>query len=1125
MKRIFNALILAAVAITGNAQYQIGNSDFEQWESVTYSGKTGEEPLQWSSFLDGTGSMKGMAGAVQLWKSTDTRPGTNGRYSAEIKARNVMFGIIAQGNLTTGCVNMGSTTATDASGNYNYINESRTDQSMRFTGHPDAARYWVRHSGKNDGKVSIILTTKGYYQDPQANNITATVVASSIKATPGNGTWTQYVVPFDVKDATHDPYYVLVNVSTSAIPGDGAEADHLYIDDMEMLYYSEAQSIIYDGQDILGKTRMDCLFDPEKLTDVKTTGRAATWTYSFDYNTYTLTLTVKGEDISQSPDNYHTYTIPFTKPNADISTATQDGIDLLTNSQDVIYNKERVQLTFNQDVKSHTESFDLNTCQLTVVMTDIFGNKITRMIQFHVPAPAIISATWNGEPVAVEGFATTDIYSEAGFQLTPNGDATLTRQFDETTLTLTVTAQAAPGYENFNRIYTYQFGLGQMPDPRQETLEPVNMEKNRQYYIKNKYHGQYVMDDNTLSTGEGTELTKWTVTDDNYIKSSGNKYFNITINTNAILTTPSSVTYSVSSSTTSALDIQQSVDGYIISSTATWRAWFVDRSYQAYLYWKENPAEGVDGASTMQAYGEGDPRNDLAKWQFFDCNAVDCRNLRIQLYDELTRAQQIGMDITSYRQTMNKNTTDKDNLSELLATVRADQFNFVNDGFTEDRTTLLGSTDLTDATYWNTNMSKNTTGGHHWDGTATPYYEQSSTPVNMYDSSSPWTSSARQTLRLPAGHYMVKATARASQNAQSYIKVGDQQVSFPSKGDTGRGVDIYGNVNFRSDGTYANKNNGRGWEYRYLAFDVQNPDDQVTIEIGGSCPGIIHQWISISDIRLLAKPAPELKMLQYTYDGKSYTPSAQNTIDLSDTYWKEEIQPEIHTAGYGTYECRFDSLQWQMHVTLSQESGINYGYAPVQYTIQYHKPAPALTTLMFDGEDILGATTIDKYYNASLLTYATNQDTQKASHTFDRKTNVLTIVTSGYGQDNTYVITFRDASAVSTQFTELVAVTINGDASDPEETTVYTRDNGDGTFDFELPDFQLIVGGEAMPIGTIVLSGITMTNEDGVSTFRIRQTVTIAAGDKAGITTDLVSPKLLPNYVRERVTLGHSEIQ
>ena len=1102
MKRIFYTLVMAAAAISSNAQYQIGNSDFEQWESVTYSGKTGEEPLQWSSFLDGTGSMKGMAGAAQLWKSTETRPGTEGRYSAEIKARNVMFGIIAQGNLTTGCVNMGSTTATDASGNYNYINESRTDQSMRFTGHPDAARYWVRFNGKNDGKVSIILTTKGYYQDPQANKITATVVASSIKSTPSNGTWTQYVVPFDVKDATLDPYYVLVNVSTSAVPGDGAEADHLYIDDMEMLYYSDAKSIIYDGQDILGQSKMNCLFDPEKLTTVTTTGRAATWTYSFDYNTYALTVTVKGEDISHNPDNYHTYTIPFTKPDADISTATQDGIDLLANSQSVIYNKERVQLTFNQDVKSHTETFDVTTCQLTVVMTDIFDNKITRVIQFHVPAPAIESAMWQGEPVGVEDFATTDIYSEQDFVLTPNADANLVRTFDETTLILTVTAQAAPGYEIFNRIYTYQFGLGQMPDPRQETVEPVKMEKNRQYYIKNKYHGRYVKDDNTLSSGEGTELTKWTVTDDNCIRSSNNRYFNITINTSIFVTSPSSVSYSVSSTSASQFDIQQSTDGYIFSSTATWWAYFVERSYQAYLYWKENPAEGVDGANTMQAYGDGDPRNDLAKWQFFDCNTVDCLNLRIQLYDELTRAQQMGMDITAYRQTMNKNATDKNVLNELLATVRADQFNFVNDGFTVDRTALLGTTDLTDATYWNTNMSKNTTGGHHWDGTMTPYYEQSASPVNLYDTSAPWTSSASQTVHLPAGHYMVKATARASQQAQSYIQVGDQQVSFPSKGDTGRGVDVNGKVNFRSSGTYANNNIGRGWEYRYLAFDVQNPDDAVTIEIGGSCPGIIHQWISISDIQLLAKPAPELKMLQYTYDGKDYTPTADNTIDLSDIYWKEELTPEVHTAGYGDYECRFDSVQWQMHVTLTQESGINYGYAPVRYTIQYHKPSPALTTLTFDGEDILGATTVDKYYNASLLTYATNQDTQKVRQTFDRQTNVLTIVTSGYNLEHTYTITFRDASAVSTQFTELVAVTINDDASDPEQTTVYTRDNGDGTFDFELPDFQLNVGGEAMPIGTIVLSGITMTNQDGVSTFRIRQTVTIAAGDKEGITTD-----------------------
>lgn len=1102
MKRFLYTFLMAAVAISANAQYQLGNSDFEQWEEVSYSGKTGEEPLLWSSFLDGTGSLKGMAGAVQLWKSTDTRPGTKGHYSAEIKARNVMFGIIAQGNLTTGCVNMGSTTATDASGNYNYINESRTDQSMCFSGHPDAARYWVKFNGKNDGKVSITLTTKGYFQDPQANNITATVVASSIKSTPSNSTWTQYTVPFDVKDSSRDPYYVLVNISTSAIAGDGAESDHLYVDDLEMLYYSEAKSITYDGQDILGRTKMDCLFDPDKLTDVKMTGRAATWSYSFDYNAYALTVTVRGENFSEDASNFHSYTISFTKPNADISSAIQDGVDLLTNSQDVIYNKERVQLTFNDDVKSHTETFDINTCQLTVVMTDISGNKITRIIQFHVPAPAIRSATWKGEPVNVDAFTTTDLYSESDFVLIGNEDATLVRSFDEGTLLLTVTAQAAAGYDIFNRVYTYQFGLGQMPDPRDEVIEPVKMEKNKQYYIKNKYHDKYVMDNNTLSSGEGTDLTKWTVTSNNYVQSSNGKYFNITINYNIFVTAPTSVSYSVNSTSSTAMDIQQSVGGYIMSSTATWTAWFVERSYQAFLSWHENAADGPDGTNNLDVYGKEDPRYSLAVWQFYDCNEVDCRNLRIELYDELTRAQQMGMDITSYRQVMNKNATNKTVLSDLLATVRAAQFNFVDKGFTEDRTSLLGSTDLTNSTYWNTNMSKNTTGGHHWDGTMTPYYEQSASPVNYWESSSPWTSSASQTVKLPAGHYMVKATARASQYAQSYIKVGDQSVSFPSKGDTGRGVDVNGNVNFRSDGTYANNNVGRGWEYRYLAFDVMNPNDNVTVEIGGSCEGIIHQWISISNIQLLAKPAPEMKMLSYTYDDKTYTPSSSNTIDMSDVFWKEEIIPAVETAGYGVYECKFDSVQWQMHVTLSQEEGINYGYAPIQYTIQYHKPAPGLTTLMFDGEDILNASTVDKYYNASLLTYSTNQDTQKTQLSFNRKANVLTIVTSGYNLDNTYVISFKDASAVSTEFTEMIAVTINQEASEPEESTVYTRENGDGTFDFELPNFQLIIDGEAMPIGTIVLSGITMINEDGVTTFKIKKTVTIAAGDKKGISTD-----------------------
>ena len=353
MKRLFYTFMMAVVAMSVNAQYQIGNSDFEQWESVTYNSKTGEEPLQWSSFLDGTGSLKGTAGAIQLWKSTETRPGTTGSYSAEIKARKVLF-VIAQGNLTTGCVNMGSMTASAASGNYNYINENRTDQSMRFTGHPDAARYWVKFNGQNNGKVSIVLTTKGYYQDPEANDITATVVASSINSTlPSNSTWTEYVVPFDVNDATKDPYYALVNVSTSSVPGNGSADDHLYVDDMEMLYYSEAKSIMYDGQDILGKSKMDCQFDPTKLTDVQMTGRAATWSYSFDEEAYALTVTVKGENFSEDATNFHSYTIPFTKSEGGETTSVTKTYkeDLYVGVDGEMFGPmdSEVQITFNDD--------------------------------------------------------------------------------------------------------------------------------------------------------------------------------------------------------------------------------------------------------------------------------------------------------------------------------------------------------------------------------------------------------------------------------------------------------------------------------------------------------------------------------------------------------------------------------------------------------------------------------------------------------------------------------------------------------------------------------------------------------------------------------------------------------
>lgn len=328
IKKFLSIMLLGTTVLTTNAQTQLYNGGFEEWESVTYSGRTGDEPVKWSSFLDGTGSLKNMAGYDQLVKSTDTRPGSTGSYSAKLTSRAVkMMGVtiaVAQGNLTTGCVNMGSTTATAATGNYNYINYDREDQAMTFTGHPDAVKFWTKFKGDKTGNVEVVLTTSGYYQSPEANQITATKVAHAQNDTiPSNDTWTEYTVPFEYS-ASVDPEYVLVNVSTCATPGAGKEADYMYIDDIEMVYYHALSDLKYNGQTVAGFNEStisydltDQVYDESKVSwTVK--GHAATVSKAFNATTGKLRLTVKNNDSGEST----VYTLSFKTASATLFVST-----------------------------------------------------------------------------------------------------------------------------------------------------------------------------------------------------------------------------------------------------------------------------------------------------------------------------------------------------------------------------------------------------------------------------------------------------------------------------------------------------------------------------------------------------------------------------------------------------------------------------------------------------------------------------------------------------------------------------------------------------------------------------------------------------------------------------------
>ncbi|MEZ4936386.1 MAG: T9SS type A sorting domain-containing protein [Crocinitomicaceae bacterium] len=237
------SLLLLTVLLTGGwlfAQEQVVNGDFELWGTGNGAIHS-TEPLNWHSFRTAQCNLPFPAslgcgtvtGSNQLAQATSYDGSTCARlYCVDI------FGNAANGNLTTGRIRVGSTTAT-SSANYNYTisTNSAYDHNSPFVSQPDSVTFWYKVNlvtGGNTGRATFSIHNNSNYQDPggTASNLVANAADDNLVST----TWTRKAMAFNYTGNGASASYVLATFTTNPVGGAGDAGDEVFVDNVLMIY-------------------------------------------------------------------------------------------------------------------------------------------------------------------------------------------------------------------------------------------------------------------------------------------------------------------------------------------------------------------------------------------------------------------------------------------------------------------------------------------------------------------------------------------------------------------------------------------------------------------------------------------------------------------------------------------------------------------------------------------------------------------------------------------------------------------------------------------------------------------------------------------------------------------------
>lgn len=319
--------VAACMCGSAQAQYQLPNAGFEgEWSLDQKVGAyTSDAAAHWNSFLTAeTVGFTSIAFSLdQVGRSKQSTDVHSGNYSMLIISKQNIMGSVSNGNLTTGRIHMGATTAAD-SANYNFTDIEDEQYSQTFDGMPDSLVVWVKFLPKNTAdtaSVNSILHKAYNYREPYATPEEQAQYrigsAYSTIAYKGDA-WQRVSVPYNYTVANMDndgQKYLLLSVTTNKTPGGGSDADSLFVDDVEMIYNSGLAYVEVDGEQYAvpaGATEFNV---PAAYgTDVRFVANGVSATVEaagVDGSADTYAVTVRGGDYAENPENVTVYTVHF----------------------------------------------------------------------------------------------------------------------------------------------------------------------------------------------------------------------------------------------------------------------------------------------------------------------------------------------------------------------------------------------------------------------------------------------------------------------------------------------------------------------------------------------------------------------------------------------------------------------------------------------------------------------------------------------------------------------------------------------------------------------------------------------------------------------------------------------